>query len=61
MVTTEKRAVFVESGKRGARVRWGEPRVVRLDDLSAPQRRIIVALLAAVRAEQERTTEPQAA
>ena len=42
-----KNPVFVESGRRGARKRWGEPVTVRLDQLSAPQRRLVLALVEA--------------
>lgn len=45
----------VERGRLGARARWGDtPRVVRLDQLSAAQRRLVVALIDAAKAEQER-------
>lgn len=42
-----KNSVFVESGQRGARRRWGPPRVVRLDDPSMlpEEREVIQALL----------------
>lgn len=52
------RLTKAEAGALGARVRWGpEPRIVRLDDLSAPQRRLIVALVAAARQEAARDRE----
>jgi hypothetical protein len=35
-----------ESGLRGARKRWGEPRVVRLDQLDADTARLIRVLIA---------------
>ena len=41
-----------EAGRLGARRRWGEPRIVRLDDLTAPQRRLVLALVEAARSEQ---------
>jgi hypothetical protein len=42
----EFRAKAAEYGRKGARRRWGaEPRVVRLDSLTADQRRLIVALI----------------
>jgi len=42
----------VRAGKIGAQKRWGEtPRVIRVADLTAPQRRLVVALVAAARAE----------
>lgn len=51
MVSATKDPVKVASGLAGARARWGpEPRVVRLDDLSTPQRRLVVALIEAERA-----------
>ncbi len=50
----------VRAGQIGARSRWGEePRVVRLDELTAPQRRLVLALIDAARLEAAR--EPQAA
>ena len=37
-----------ERGLRGAHKRWGEqPRVVRLDELSQEQRRVVIALIEA--------------
>lgn len=46
------------AGKKGAQRRWGpEPRVIRLDDLTPPQRRLVVALVEAAKAE----TSPEAA
>ena len=41
----------VERGRMGGRKRWGEPRVVRLDDLTAAQRRLVIALVEAARKE----------
>ena len=50
----------VRAGHIGARTRWGDaPRVVRLDALTAPQRRLVLALVDAAR--QEAAREPQAA
>ena len=44
----------VRAGTLGARRRWGdEPRVVRLDDLTPPQRRLVLALIEAARAENQ--------
>lgn len=40
---------LVESGRRGAEKRWGPPRVVRLHDLTAEQRRLVLALVEAAR------------
>ncbi len=48
----EKNPVKVRAGLIGSRVRWGpEPRIVRLDELSDPQRRLVVALIAAAKSE----------
>jgi hypothetical protein len=42
----------VRAGTIGAHTRWGDtPRVVRLDDLTPPQRRLVLALVEAARAE----------
>jgi hypothetical protein len=40
----------VAAGKAGMLSRWGPPRVVRLDDLTAPQRRVVLALIEAAKA-----------
>ena len=41
-----------ERGRMGARRRWGaEPRVVRLDELTPAQRRLVLALVEAAKAE----------
>jgi hypothetical protein len=54
-----KNPVFVEAGRRGAVKRWGiEPRVVRLDDLTAAQRRLVLALVDAARAEGAKKADP---
>jgi hypothetical protein len=51
----------IEAGRRGAERRWGpEPRIVRLDELTAPQRRLVLALVDAAKAEQ-RTPSTEAA
>jgi hypothetical protein len=51
-IARTKDPVLVEAGRRGARSRWGsEPRVVRIADLTPPQRRLVLALIAAARAE----------
>lgn len=50
----------VSRGRLGAAARWGpEPRrvIVRLDELPAPARRLILALAAAAKAEAERDPE----
>lgn len=48
--------VFVESGRRGARLRWGPPRVVRLDELTPEMRAVVLALIAAARSAKEEPT-----
>lgn len=53
-----KNPVFVESGRRGARRRWGDtPRVVRLHELTNSQKRLVLALIDAARREAERDVE----
>ncbi len=60
MTTATKNPVKVKAGLASAAKRWGpEPRVVRLDELSPPQRRLVLALVDAAR--QETAREPQAA
>jgi len=60
MTIATKNAAKVRAGHIGARTRWGDtPRVVRLDELTAPQRRLVLALVDAAR--QEAAREPQAA
>ena len=60
MTIAAKDPVKVRAGQIGARSRWGpEPRIVRLDELTAPQRRLVMALVDAAR--QEAVREPQAA
>lgn len=54
-----KNPVKQRAGQIGARRRWGEPGVVRLDELTAPQRRLVMALVEAARAEGSR--DPEAA
>lgn len=39
----------VAGGRAGARKRWGEPRIVRLDELTAEQRRLVLALITAAK------------
>ena len=53
----------VKAGKASARARWGNepPRHIRLDELDAPARRLVVALIDAARAERERENTSQAA
>ena len=59
MVSATKDPAKVRAGLIGARARWGDQpaRVVRLDDLTAPQRRLVLALVAAAR--EEAATEVQ--
>jgi hypothetical protein len=45
----QERLTPQQYGLIGARRRWGEPRVVRLDDLTTLQRRLVLALIDAVR------------
>lgn len=53
-----KDPVRVRAGEIGARRRWGEePSVVRLHDLTDPQRRLVLALVEAARAEQLQARE----
>lgn len=62
LVSAVKNPVKVRAGTIGARTRWGtEPRVVRLDELTAPQRRLVLALVDAARQEAARETGPEAA
>ena len=44
-----KNPVFVESGREGARRRWGPQRVVRLDNLTAAERDVVLALVSAAK------------
>jgi hypothetical protein len=41
----------VRAGQAGMRARWGEPRVLRIDDLQPNERRLVLALVEAVRSE----------
>jgi hypothetical protein len=43
----QKNPVFVESGRRAARARWGERRHLRLDKLTPMAAAIVRALIAA--------------
>lgn len=43
----------VKAGLASARKRWGEPRRVRLDDLTPEQRRVVIALCDAFKATQQ--------
>ena len=50
------------AGLIGARKRWGaEPRIVRLDALTPPQRRLVLALVNAAREEAAPDVETEAA
>jgi hypothetical protein len=46
-MSAEKNPVFVESGRRAARKRWGEQRILRLDELRPEARRLVMALVEA--------------
>ena len=46
---SDQKYTRAEAGRLGARRRWGEPRSVRLDDLTTDQRRLVLALVAAAR------------
>ena len=48
------------AGRAGAASRWGEPRRINLRDLDDASRRIVLASLAAVRAEAARDAAAQA-
>jgi hypothetical protein len=53
LLSVPKNPAKVAAGKAGMRARWGaEPRIVRLDDLNPPQRRLVLALIEAARKEQ---------
>ncbi len=40
----------VRRGEKGARTRWGPPRIARLDDLTPAQRDVVVALINTMKA-----------
>jgi hypothetical protein len=44
----------VASGKKAAAARWGDPRIVRLDDLTPAQRRLVLALVDAAKEHNQR-------
>jgi hypothetical protein len=48
-VSQPKDPAKVRVGHLGARKRWGEPRTVRIDDLTPDQRRLVLALIDAAR------------
>lgn len=49
LTVADKNPALVEAGRRGARARWGEPRTVRLDELTPEQRHLVVALIDAAK------------
>jgi hypothetical protein len=49
-VVPAKSPARVAAGQANARVRWGPPRVIRLDDLTPEQRRVVLALIDAMTA-----------
>jgi hypothetical protein len=49
----EFRQVFVDTGREGARRRWGPPRSIHLGSLPAPIRAGIVALVDALKSSEE--------
>jgi hypothetical protein len=55
-----KNPVFVESGRRGMRARWGEQRHLRLTDLDPATRRAILAIVAAARDSEARRDDEAA-
>jgi len=52
-VSDPKNPILVEAGRRGAQKRWGPPgtQAVYIGDMSVPQRRLVLALVEAVREE----------
>jgi hypothetical protein len=50
-VSRKKDPAKVRAGRAGAERRWGPPGVVRLDELTPPQRRLVLALVEAAKAE----------
>lgn len=52
LVSPGKHPGRVEGGRKGARRRWGPTRVVRIDDLTPDQRRLVLALIDAARHEE---------
>lgn len=61
MSTTDKDPRRVAAGKAGMRARWAghAPAVVRIDDLSPEQRRLVLALVEAARSNEEAAAEIQ--
>jgi hypothetical protein len=58
VVSTAKNPVKQRAGAIGARARWGEPRIVRLDGLGAEERAIVLAYAELGRKRLERAVEP---
>lgn len=58
MVSATKDPTKVRAGSIGARARWGDPGVVRLDELTPPQRRLVLALVDAAKAETKKAADP---
>jgi hypothetical protein len=50
----------IARGQAGAERRWGAPRQINLRDLSDAERRIVLASIAAIRAEKARDDAAQA-
>jgi hypothetical protein len=55
MVEAVKDPRRVAAGKAGMRARWGEPRIVRLDELTPMQARLVRALVDAAKIEKAAT------
>jgi hypothetical protein len=58
LIQTIKDPAKVRAGHVGARQRWGEPRILRLDELTPTQRRVILALIGAMNAEPAEISRP---
>lgn len=50
----------VRAGRIGGRRRWGDPGVVKLEELTPPQRRLVIALVAAAKDELARDAAAKA-
>ena len=50
----------VQAGLIGARRRWGEPRILRLDELTTSQRTLVLALVAAAKSIEPNEKAPAA-
>ena len=55
-----KDPIKVRAGRIGADVRWRQPRVVSLTDLTGEQRRLVLALIDAARAGREKVASDAA-